>query len=89
MLRNRLFKVFIFISLVTVIALTAREAYATSIIISEKEGTVKCADLPSRYSIHNEYDEESGAWTLYSEDGPTGVDGGFMHLMSAYRSCTK
>jgi hypothetical protein len=89
MLRNRLFNVLIAIALVILVALTVREAFATSITTSQTSSTVKCDSLPSRHSIHTEYVEEMGMMVTSTEDGPTGVDGGLMYLLSAYRTCSK
>lgn len=94
MLRIRLFNVLIAILLATVIALTVREAFATSMIVSDtgakKEAkTMECASLPSRYSLRTEYVKESGTWIFRTEDGPTGVDGGLIELLSNYRTCSR
>ena len=89
MLGNRLFNIFIIIALVTVVALTAREAFATSIITSETDAAIKCDSLPSHYSIHTEQVKSTGTWLTYTEDGPTGVDGGLIYLLSAYRACLR
>jgi len=48
----------------------------------------ECASLPARSSIHTVYVEEIGMLVSYTEDGPTGVDGGLMNLLSAYRTCS-
>ncbi len=89
MLRNRLFNIFIVIALITVVALTAREAFATSIITDDTEATVKCDSLPSRYSVHTEHVNTTSTRLAYTEDGPTGIDGGLIYLLSAYRTCSK
>ena len=89
MLRNRLFNIFIVIALITVVALTAREAFATSIITSETDAAIKCDSLPSYYSIHTEDVKTTGTRLTFTEDGPTGVDGGLIYLLSAYRTCSK
>jgi len=89
MLRNRLFNVLIAIALVTVVALTVREAFATSITTSQTDTAIKCDSLPSRHSIHTEYVNGTGMQLTYTEDGPTGIDGGLMYLLSAYRTCSR
>ena len=89
MLRNRLFNIFIVIALITVVALTAREAFATSIITSETDAAIKCESLPSRHSIHAEHVNTTSTRLAYTEDGPTGIDGGLIYLLSAYRTCSK
>lgn len=91
--RNRLFNLLVAISLVMVIALTIREAAAATGIITEGNSTkgemVKCMSLPSRYSLRTEYVSEADMWIVRTEDGPTGVDGGFTNLLSDYRSCSR
>lgn len=89
MLKNTLFNVLIAIVLLVVVALTVREAAATSSITSQADSVsqAECNSLPSRYSIHTEYVEELGAWRTYTEDGPTGVDGGLIYLLSKYGTC--
>lgn len=90
MSRNRLFNMLVVILLVTVIALTVREAAATAGILSQRDSTkVECLDLPSRYSIRTEYVKAAGMSMPYTEDGPTGVDGGLIDLLSSYRTCSK
>jgi hypothetical protein len=89
MLKNRLFNVLIAFALVVTVALTVREAFATSSITSQNDIAIKCDSLPSRYSIHTEIMETTGTRLTYTEDGPTGIDGGLMHLLSAYRTCSR
>ncbi len=89
---NRLFNLFVVIALIAVIALTVREAAATNYISSKPGSTgsaTECVSLPSRDSIHSEYVPERNAWVTYTEDGPTGVDGGLLYLLSAYPSCSR
>jgi hypothetical protein len=92
--RNRLFNLLIVIALVIAIALTAQEAAATASMMSGTDSqkgirSFECASLPSRYSIHTEYVQEMGVWVPYTEDGPTGVDGGLIYLLSNYRTCSQ
>jgi hypothetical protein len=93
MLRNRMFNLLIAIALVIVVALTVREATAISSIVaktdSANQSDTECSSLPSHYSIHSEYVEEIGTAMTFTEDGPTGVDGGLIHLLSAYRTCSR
>jgi hypothetical protein len=87
MLRNRWFTLLIGTASVLVVALTAREVFATVAITSQPEAISGCASLPSRYTIHTAYVKEAGISVPYTEAGPTGVDGGLLELMSAYRNC--
>jgi len=90
MLRNRLSNVLIAIALVIIVALTIREAAATAAIISSGDSAkVECLSLPSRYSLRTEYVKEIGMWVVRTEDGPTGVDGGLIDLLSNYRTCSR
>jgi hypothetical protein len=92
MLKNRLFNLFIAVALVMLIALTVREAFATTNIASHGGAVnvaarVECDSLPSLLSIHTERIQGTGVQLIYSEAGPTGVDGGVVYLLSAYRTC--
>jgi hypothetical protein len=92
MLKNRLFNVFIAVALVMIIALTVREAFATTNVISHGDpvqdtAKLECDSLPSLFSIHTERMQETGLQQTYTEAGPTGVDGGLIYLLSAYRTC--
>jgi hypothetical protein len=87
MFKNRLFNVFVAMALVIVVALTVREAVATTVIRSQANAVIECTSLPSRYSLHTEYVD--GMWVAYTEDGPAGVDGGLIDLMSNYRTCSR
>jgi len=94
MRKNHLFNLLIAIALIILVALTVREAAATTDMIPQADSAKgakasECASLPSRYSIHTEYVEELGMMVTSTEDGPTGVDGGLMYLLSTYRTCSK
>lgn len=86
---NRLFQLMIALGLVLAVALTVREALATTVLTSERDAAAECASLPSRYSIRTEFMKETGTSATYTEDGPTGVDGGLMYLLSAYQTCSR
>jgi hypothetical protein len=90
MFTRRLFNVFVVVALLAVIGLTVREVAATALLVSSSKSTESaCASLPSRHSIRTEYVQESGVWMTYSEDGPTGVDGGLIQLLSDHRDCAQ
>jgi hypothetical protein len=89
MLKHRLFNLWVAISLVVVIAFTVREALAITILSSEGITVTACDSLPSRYSIHTEYVKDTNTWIIRTENGPTGVDGGLIDLMSNYRTCSR
>ena len=89
MFSNRLFKVFIAIALAITLAFTVREAFATTILRSEGITVTACDSLPSQYSIHTEYVKEADMWIVRTENGPSGMDGGLIELMSNYRTCSR
>jgi hypothetical protein len=92
---NRVFNLLIVIALVVLVGLTVREASATSTVITadQSHGSLakaeECASLPARSSIHPEYIEERGLLLPYTKDGPTGLDGGLIELLSNYRGCSQ
>lgn len=87
---NRLFHSIVALVLLLIIGFTVREAAATTAIVKRQDSAEPvCASLPSRYSIRTEYVERVGAWVTFTEDGPTGVDGGLIDLLSSYRTCSK
>jgi hypothetical protein len=93
MLQHRIFNLVITLLLIIVVVFTVREAAATAGVIREGDSTkgeiLKCMSLPSRYSLRTEYVKEAKMWVIQTEDGPTGVDGGFIHLLSDYRTCSR
>jgi hypothetical protein len=89
MLRHRLFDLLIAIALVIVIAFTVREALATTVIASKTGSVITCDSLPARSSVHTKYMKEADMWVAYTEDGPTGMDGGLRELFTAYQTCSR
>ena len=94
MSRHHFIDLLIAIVLVVAVMFTAREAFATAGIVSqghasEAISTAKCAILPSQMSIQTRYMAERGTWVTYSGQGPTGVDGGLMYLLSTYPACSR
>jgi hypothetical protein len=90
-------RVFLSIIVIFTLALTIWNAALMTVSADEelKAGAtgewmerVTCSDLPSRYSIRNGYVEGMNMWLSHTEDGPTGVDGGLIHLFSSYRVCS-
>ncbi len=91
---KRLFKVLIVVALVAAVALSVQEAFATANIISQGKAinganVQECGSLPSHYSLHTEIVKETGTRLTYTEDGPTGIDGGLIQLLSDYRTCSR
>ncbi|MBE0681504.1 MAG: hypothetical protein IH589_06285 [Anaerolineales bacterium] len=92
---NRVFNLLIVIALVVLVGFTVREASATSVVIAADQShgdptkAAECASLPARTSIHSAYKEDMGVWLLFTKDGPTGLDGGLIHLLSNYRDCSQ
>lgn len=89
MLRNLVFNLLIAIALVIVTAFTAREAVATTILISDGNKPSACASLPSRHSLSTEYVKEANMWVVRTESGTAGRDGGLIDLLSSYRACSR
>lgn len=79
--------------------LTVREAIAAGATVpstnAANQSAIKrteimdCFSLPSRYSLRTEHVKGTDLWIPYTEDGPTGIDGGLKELMSAYRTCSR
>jgi hypothetical protein len=88
-IKRHLFNGLIAIALVILVALTVREAFATTVIVSSPDTGIACNSLPSHLSLHTEVAKEAGARWTYTEDGPTGVDGGLIQLLSSYRTCSR
>jgi len=88
MFSQRLFNFVVATALLVVIGLTVREAAATTVVTAQQSSTESlCDGLPTDTSIHTEYVEEKGAWMTYTEEGPTGVNGGLIQLLSDQSAC--
>ena len=91
---KRLIQILIVASLVTVLILVTQQVLARTIARSQINGVSQqatpneCANLPSRYSIRPEVVKETGTRLTYTEEGPTGIDGGLIDLYSKYRTCS-
>jgi len=90
MFSHRLFNIVIAIALIVAIGLTVREAAATTVVIT-RSGSMDalCSSLPLHYFIHTEYVAERGMWVTFSENTPTGMDGGLIKILSDHRACSK
>ena len=87
---HRLFNIFVAIALIVLIGITVREATATAAVVSPiGSSDAVCVSLPSHSSIHTEYVKETGTWMTFTEDGPTGIDGGLIYLLSNRRLCSR
>lgn len=96
MKKNRLFNVFVAAALVLMAALTIQGALETSRValaagITDHVPAETLCDLPAveRSSIHRVYVEQMDTWLTYTDAGPTGVDGGLMHLLSGSQACSQ
>ncbi len=94
MSRNLLFNLLTAAALVIVAGLTAREALATSNAVSRANPANEirdsaCATLPSQLSVHTEFVSEKGLWVTYTGQGPSGLDGGPMSLLTAHPTCSR
>jgi len=94
MFTNRVFNLLIVIALVALVGLTVREVSATSAVIaaSQPHGDLakaeECLSLPARSSIYP-VNMENGLRLPHTKDGPTGLDGGLISLLSNYRDCSQ
>jgi hypothetical protein len=89
MFRNRLFNISIALALLILIGLTAYDAMATTSVLAQSQpSAVSCQHLPLRTSIHVENVQGVGHMT-FTHEGPTGVDGGLIQLLSDYRTCSR
>lgn len=94
MSKKHLFHLLVALALVIVAVFTVREAVAETNSRFQRDASreaeaVACLSLPSRYSIHTEIVRATGTRVIVTEDGPTGLDGGFEELMTAYRTCSR
>ena len=94
MSKNRWRNVLVVLALVIAVALTIQTAFAKADLSSQAEArkeakSTECASSPSRYSLHTEIMPETGTRLTYTEDGPTGMDGGLIQLFSDYRTCSR
>jgi hypothetical protein len=71
-----------------IVGVTDPGGVSTRGLQGQRQEVIKCAALPSRSSIRNEYSHETGMWLLYTEDGPSGVDGGLINLFANYHTCS-
>jgi len=94
MSKNRLFNVLVAGVLAIILALTVQNAFATAGVVSRSDSgygakTSACDNLPSLYSVHAKYLPDLDGWVSYTEDGPTGVEGGLIYLHSISRACSQ
>jgi hypothetical protein len=90
MKNHRLFNIFVAIALIVLIGITVREVAATTAVVSLTDSSDEvCVSLPSHSSVHTEYVKEMGIWMTYTDEGPTGIDGGLIHLLSNSRNCSQ
>ena len=97
MFKNRLFNISVIVALVVVTALTIQQALETTKLVSaagisgqQAANTSLCeAPVVARSSIHSVYVKEIGMWVSRTDSGPTGMEGGLIHLLSDYRICSQ
>jgi len=97
---NRLFAVLIAVVLVVLVAITAREAMATSLLVSQAHhimpkglettlaSPICMSNGQSISSVRSIYVKELNGWFPRTSKGYTGVDGGLIELLSGARTCT-
>jgi hypothetical protein len=94
MSKKHLFHLLVALALLIVATFAVRDAVAGTNRRPQRDASgadvaVACSHLPSQYSIHTEIVKATGTRVIVTEDGPTGLDGGFMGLMTAYRTCSR
>ncbi len=86
MSKTRLFNVLVAVVLVLVLALTVKDAFATAGFVSgsthRSESSAACPEVKRHPVARARYVKEMGGWLPYSENGPTGVDGGLIYILS-------
>jgi len=89
MYTNRLLNVSIAVALITLIALTIWQSIETTKVVSaaSQQNAAYCISGIERLSMTSVYVEQARAWIPYTGNGPTGVDGGLLELLSNSRSC--
>ena len=99
MKKNSLFNVLVVAALALMVALTIQGALQTAKVAMAagasdqanlSAGAPLC-DFPAieRESIHRVYIEQMNTWVTYTDSGPTGVDGGLIHLLSDTGTCAQ
>jgi hypothetical protein len=99
MSKNRLFSIMVVAVLILVTVLTFQQSFETSKVVLASgitdhfqvspSGVVCDYPLVSRTSIQRVYVPQMNTSVTYTASGPTGVDGGLIHLLSDYRLCSK
>ena len=89
---NRLFNTFLVAALALMVALTIQNTIATvRVAYAATPLAAPLCEFPAveRLSIHRVYVEQMKSWVTYTDDGPTGVDGGLIHLLSDSGTCAQ
>ena len=96
MIKNRLFNVFVVAALALMVALTIQGAIETTRVTVAAGGSDQALSAPQcnnpaveRTSIRRVYVQQMDTWLTYTDGGPTGVDGGLIHLLSNARVCSE
>jgi hypothetical protein len=92
MATNRLFNGLIAVALVLVVSLTIWQSVETTKVVSaagqqNEPARTACFSEIERLSLEAVFVEGVG-WASYTNQGPTGVDGGLLELLSNSRSCS-
>jgi hypothetical protein len=90
MLKNRLFNVSIIVTLAVVVLLTISQAIETTKVVSAaaiSPDAAGCFFGMDRLSLISVYIKEIRSWFPHTNEGPTGVDGGLLDLLSNYHAC--
>jgi hypothetical protein len=88
---NRFFNLVVIVALAIVAALTISQAAAADQLAAVNSSTANLCSTPdlNHSSIHMVYVDRLERWMTYTDNGPTGVDGGLAQLLNDRRFCSK
>jgi hypothetical protein len=90
---NRMFNILVSVTLVVMAALTLQQAAgvssvakaASALSANPAASPAQCLRLEPHQSITASYVKDMNMWVARSEEGPTGVDGGLIYVLSLPR----
>jgi hypothetical protein len=89
--KNRFFSLLVIVTLAALAALTISQVAAVDRLVSASSSAVNRCPAPevNHASVHMVYVESLGRWMPYMDQGPTGVDGGLIQVLSDRRTCSQ
>jgi hypothetical protein len=90
---NRLFNMLVLVTLIVMASLIIYQAASVTAVAKAAEAVrtdpaarpAQCLRTAAHQSITASYVKKLGMWVARSEDGPTGVDGGLIYVLSLPR----